>query len=442
MPTRFSSILLMLPLLISAASAQMPTASAAGPDASPAIVKLRSRLHAGDTAALTRFWQTVHQHGAPLIEPAPGANGFSLVTFLWQGNSHTRNVVLFDGVAGFDAKDQMLHLSGSNLWYKTYRVRNDAQFSYNISPNDPLTSINDIKGDDAMRTRLAMLRPDPLNPHRCPTTFGAYGAESSYVSLPNAPPLLWNRPVPSDRKGKVTITSIHSARLHLKKKLWVYTPPGFTRNGEQYPLLVVFDGDRNVDWIPKLLDVLIYQRRIPPVVAIMTDDSIPARRRVELPCNPLFAEFLARELVPWTQQNYHATTQPHRTIAAGSSYGGLASVYAALKYPDVFGNAISQSGSFFWKPDNATQGEWLIQQVEAAQKLPVRFYIEVGLMESDAFEIAPNRRMRDALAAKGELAGYSEFDGGHSFLNWTAGIATPLQQLLRTPIANSPSTHN
>ena len=41
-----------------------------------------------------------------------------------------------------------------------------------------------------MRSGLAMLKVDPLNPHRCPTTFGAYGAESSYVELPGAPPLV------------------------------------------------------------------------------------------------------------------------------------------------------------------------------------------------------------------------------------------------------------
>ncbi len=37
-----------------------------------------------------------------------------------------RNVVIFDGVAGFDAKERMLHLEHTNIWYKTYRVRNDA----------------------------------------------------------------------------------------------------------------------------------------------------------------------------------------------------------------------------------------------------------------------------------------------------------------------------
>jgi enterochelin esterase-like enzyme len=97
----------------------------------------------------------------------------------------------------------------------------------------------------------------------------------------------------------------------------------------------------------------------------------------------------------------------------------------------VFGNVISQSGSFFWKPDGAQQGEWLIHQIQAAPKLPVRFYVEVGLMESDSMEVGPNRRMRDALSAKGELVGYSEYDGSHSFLNWSGGMVNGLEYLTR-----------
>jgi len=435
-------ILLMISVLLTCAPAEVPTYSVAGPNDSSLIAALQQKHHSGDAGAVKSFWVAVRKSGAPLIEPARGANGFSLVTFLWHGDKQTRNVVIFDGVALFDAKDRMVHLDGSDVWYKTYRVRNDARFAYNLSPNDSLQSINDVKGDDAMRKRLAMLRTDPLNPHRCPTTFGAYGTQSSYVELPGAPPLVWNMPVPGNR-GLVTVTRIHSDSLRKDKKLWVYTPAGFSKErGERYPLLLVFDGDRNVEWTPKILDVLIARGRIPPVVAVMTDESVPSERRTELPCNPQFAEFLAKELVPWTRRNYHATTGPERTVVAGSSYGGLASVFSGLKHPEVFGNVISLSGSFFWKPDGAQQGEWLIQQVKGSPKLPLRFYLEVGLMESASMEVSPNRRMRDTLAAKGELVGYSEYDGGHSFLNWSLGMVNGLERMLGPTNSKLASSRN
>ncbi len=435
-------LLLILLIMLSDTSGQAPTYSVAGLNDSPSIATLRHKLDSGGAAAMKNFWDAVHHRGAPLIESAPGANGFSLVTFLWRGNDQTRNVVIFDGVAGFDAKDQMLHLDRSDVWYKTYRVRNDSRFAYNLSPNDSLQSFDEVKGDDAMRSRLAMLKIDPLNPHRCPTTFGAYGAESSYVELPDAPHLVWNLPMEGIRRGNVAVAAIHSEYLKGEKKLWIYTPSGFTKVGDRYPLLVLSDGDRNVMWIPKILDVLVAQGRIPPMIALMTYESVPSARRNELPCNSQFADFLAKELVPWSRDNYYTTTQPGRTVVAGSSFGGLASVFAGLKHPEVFGNVISLSGSFWWKPEGDKEGEWLTRLVNNSPKLPLRFYLEVGLMESYSIQIEANRHMRDALIAKSYPIGYSEYDGGHSFLNWSGGVVHGLEYLLRSSNSKDAGPHD
>jgi enterochelin esterase-like enzyme len=410
--------------------AETPTYSAAATYDSPSIAALHKADESGDAGAVEEFWKAVMKHSAPLIEPIPGNHDFSFVTFLWRGDPATKNVVIFDGVAAFDAKDQMLRLDRTNVWFKTYKVRNDARFAYNLSPNDPLTSFDEIKGDDAMRHRLAMLLVDPLNRHRCPTTFGAYGAESSYVELPNAVPLAWNAPSPPASRGKVVVASVTSAYLKDQKKVWVYTPVGYSARRRPYPLLVLFDGDRNVDWVPRILDNLIRQQQIPPMVAVLVDDSVPSARRSELPANPLFADFLARELVPWSREKYHTTKEAARTVVAGSSYGGLAAVFAALCHPEVFGNVISLSGSFWWKPDGEKEGEWHTRLVTSTPTLPLRFYLEVGLMESYSTQVAANRHMRDALMAKGYGLRYAEFDGGHSFLTWSGGMANGLVFLM------------
>jgi enterochelin esterase-like enzyme len=421
-----------LPILLAfaaGASGQTSTYAAAGPDDSATIVKLRNEVASGDAVAVKHFWDAVKMSGAPLVEAIPDDKSFSFVTFLWHGDDQTRNVVIFDGVAGFDAKDRMLHLDGTDVWYKTYRVRNDARFAYNFSPNDSLQSFDDVKGDEAIHQRLAVFQVDPLNPHHCPTTFGAYGTESSYVELPNAPPLLWESPMDGVRRGAVAVKQVHSEILKTDRKVWVYTPPGFSQSGAQYPLLVVFDGDRNVLWIPKILDLLIAQGKIPPMVAVMTDESVPSVRNSELPCDPKFSDFLAQELVPWMHQNYRATQQPDQTIVAGASYGGLASVYAGLEHPEVFGNVISLSGSFSWKPAGSQTAEWLTHLVEASSRKPLRFYLEVGLMESYVVQIGTNRRMRNTLKTKGYPVDYVEYDGGHSFLTWSCGMVAGLENL-------------
>lgn len=129
-------LFLTLPLMVTSVSGQAHTFSAGGPNDSPSIVTLRHKVDSAGAEAVKTFWAAVRKSGSPLIEADPGASGFSLVTFLWQGNDQTRNVVIFDGVAGFDAKDRMFHLDRSDVWYKTFRVRNDARFAYNLSPDD------------------------------------------------------------------------------------------------------------------------------------------------------------------------------------------------------------------------------------------------------------------------------------------------------------------
>ena len=61
------------------------------------------------------------------------------------------------------------------------------------------------------------------------------------------------------------------------------------------------------------------------------------------------------------------------TFIGGSSYGGLTSAHAAFRYPRVFGNVLSQSGSYWWKPEADEEQEWLAKQFAAARRKPLRF---------------------------------------------------------------------
>jgi enterochelin esterase-like enzyme len=72
----------------------------------------------------------------------------------------------------------------------------------------------------------------------------------------------------------------------------------------------------------------------------------------------------------------------------------------------------------------------LTNLVRKSPRLPLRFYLEVGLMESQSMQIDTNRRMRDALSEKGYPVGYFEYDGGHSFLTWSGGMENGLEALM------------
>jgi enterochelin esterase family protein len=187
--------------------------------------------------------------------------------------------------------------------------------------------------------------------------------------------------------------------------------------------------------IPTILDNLVAAKKIRPLVAILVDNLSEESRDRDLECYPPFADFMAKELVPWARQRYRFSAEPERTIVGGVSLGGLTAAYCALRYPEVFGNVLSQSGAFFYFPGWEDQEEngsapfgWLIRQFVTTRKLPIRFYLEAGLFENDCPEtlLGQNRRMRDVLEAKGYSVVYSEFAGGHEFLSWRGSVADGL----------------
>ena len=165
--------------------------------------------------------------------------------------------------------------------------------------------------------------------------------------------------------------------------------------------------------------------------------SHPAGARdSELCCSDPFTRFLTEELVPWLRRDFSVTSDPERTIIGGSSYGGLGAAYAAFRHPEIFGRVLSQSGGFMYSPAGESEPEWLIRQLAASPKLPIRFHLDCGLMEDrPSGEAAPsilgtNRHLRDVLLAKGCRVHYLEFNGGHEYLSWRGTLADGLMELL------------
>ena len=59
----------------------------------------------------------------------------------------------------------------------------------------------------------------------------------------------------------------------------------------------------------------------------------------------------------------------------------------------------------------------------AHPRLPVRFYLEVGTLETEPIRGGPTmlhltRHMRDVLCAKGNRVWYRETDGDHAYATW------------------------
>ena len=153
-----------------------------------------------------------------------------------------------------------------------------------------------------------------------------------------------------------------------------------------------------------------------------------------------FAAFLIKDLVPWVRAEYRVSEEPARTIVGGLSLGGLMASYCSLRHPEVFGNVLSQSGSYHWSPGELERDDrdmpdeetgWLTRQFVAAPRRAVRFYLEIGRFEDGGFVsgLTENRRFRDVLKAKGYSVHYSEFCGGHDYVSWRGSLAEGMMAL-------------
>ncbi len=409
---------------------------------SPRVAALQREVATGNTGALETFWREITEQGTPLVEPLDDADDHVLLTFLWRagGGSALRNVVvLLTGNLGEPelAHNQLRPLPNTDLWHKSYRVRTDLRLSYQLSPNDSLVPLRDVKPDD-WPERMATWQRDPLNRHPYP---GDHPWASSSITLPAAPPQPWVAPRPGVPAGAVGEHRVASAILGNERRVWVYTPPGYTPDGAPYDLLLLFDGGSYTQIVPTptILDNLLAAGLLPPLIAVLPGNPDQPTRSRELPCHPPFVDFLTQGLLPWARGRWHFTDDPARTVVAGSSYGGLAAAFAALRRPDVFGNVLSQAGSFMWKPDGEREPSWLPRQYAAAPRLPLRLYLDIGLLESAPSRddgpsgVAANRHMRDILRAKGYPVHYAEFCGGHDYLCWQGTLADGLRALRGTP---------
>lgn len=225
-----------------------------------------------------------------------------------------------------------------------------------------------------------------------------------------------------------------SACLGNQRPLWVYTPPHYSAAHKPYHLLFIFDGEAYMQLIPTpaILNRLINQGAIEPVVAVLVGSLSQEARNVELPCNFSFLQFLSQELLPWVRANYHVTQNPAQTIVAGSSYGGLAACFAGLERPDLFGKVLSQSGAFWWNPvkeDENSQQCWLLERFQSRPGVSLTFYLDVGKLEPPNM-IHVNHRFCEMLREKGYSFHFAEFNGGHDYNAWQETLSDGLIALI------------
>ena len=156
------------------------------------------------------------------------------------------------------------------------------------------------------------------------------------------------------------------------------------------------------------------------------------------PLADAYLRFIVSELKPYIDSHYAVDPKPEATCIAGSSMGGLISMYALCEYPEVFGGAACLSTH--WPGIFAAEGNPIPAAFLSYMRnhLPNpnthKIYFDYGDQTLDALYPPLQKKVDEVLVEKGfDSTNWSSlfFPGkDHSEKSWKERLDIPLQFLL------------
>lgn len=203
---------------------------------------------------------------------------------------------------------------------------------------------------------------------------------------------------------KIMDTAFNIPQLNRKRRIWIYLPKTYLSSSKNYPVLYMHDGQNlfneqtsfSGEWgVDECLDSL--QQITGKECIVIGIDNGGEKRMTEY--NPFdndkfgkgegakYVDFLVNVLKPFIDSKYRTKKGVEYTFTAGSSMGGLISLYAVMQYPKVFGGAGIFSPAFWLVP----QLYYNAEKFETNTNIKLFFYVgenESATMVSDMNKMA------------------------------------------------------
>ena len=199
-----------------------------------------------------------------------------------------------------------------------------------------------------------------------------------------------------------------------------------------FPLILMSAGNLRVDGaVPEMLIVGIgYAGDSPQVEQLRALDYTPG---VDPRIDPSgrasgkadeFLNVIAHEIIPLVEREYRG--EPEYRVLAGSSYGGLFTVHAALERPSLFQAYVACSPALWWRNQALQQRE--AERASEAPAWPIRLFLAYATEDSPLIQTSTAsfyRQMRSR-SYIGLATGFREIEGErHSSLKaetYTRGL--------------------
>jgi enterochelin esterase-like enzyme len=370
-----------------------------------AINRLRDR-RPPEPAAVDRF---LARHQVPIVEGGR-------CTFLFRGDAG--EVHLIHRTFGLPERIPLRRMHGTDLWYVVVELPEGSRFEYQLEVT---------RGEQRERIN------DPLNPRLAHSPVGS--SSVCYARGYDVP--LWTQPDPEARPGSLIELAVPSRALRRDCPVTLYLPARFRRTA-RYPLLVVHDGGDYLGYAAAktVLDNLIHRLDVAETVVAFVS---PGDRLVEYANSAAHARYLTAELIPRLEQEFPLAGVPSARCLMGASFGAVAALSTAYRYPGFYGSLLLQSGSFVFTDIGNDHGggpvfEPVVRFVNRYRANPRRVadrvFVSCGVYEP---LIVRNRSMVPTFEAAGMTVRYVEARDGHNWENWRDRLREGLSWIFPGP---------
>lgn len=257
----------------------------------------------------------------------------------------------------------------------------------------------------------------------------------------------------------IRVKNFYSQYLKNKRKIYIFIPPGyFTNVNYYYPVLYMQDGQNifsrygthpmrwNVD-VTAL--ELIKQKSIHDIIIVgisntewRDDEYTPSIDENEQSGGyaDMYLNFLIHEVKHYIDTTFRVAPFRENTAICGSSLGGLLSLYAGIKYPQIFSKIGAISPSLWWDEGIIFK---MIESWDIDPSL-MKIWIDMGyreveddeLEEDELHPVEESRILYNMLLEKGFKKGrnlkyFEDHWGTHDEIAWGYRMSNVLKYLFR-----------
>jgi enterochelin esterase family protein len=216
------------------------------------------------------------------------------------------------------------------------------------------------------------------------------------------------------------------------RAIWIYTPPGYQKTSQKYPVLYLFHGsnDTAAGWTTAgyanfVIDNLLADKKMVPMIVVMPfGHATPFGTQGN---DPLFEKYVLEDVIPTVEAKYRVAPGRQNRAIAGLSMGGGQSLRIGLGHLDLFSAVATFSGAI--PQDFETRFADLLAKPGATNAKLKVLWIGCGQQDS----LFPRSKNLSELLTKHQVKHvFRGIDGVHNYTVWRKFLAEYLPLLFKS----------